>query len=114
MPEGHEFDGSVTSDEDVPLIARAGLDDEACAFEWTHRKMTYPRLRSGYIGGVLIGYDLTPDGSIENARVLGEVPEGKFGAHVLDHVRKWEAAVGEVPAACLTDQTVAVVFTMPR
>ena len=111
---GHEFDGSVSIEGGVPVIARPGLDDEACAFEWTHREMTYPKLRRGYIGGVLIGYDLTPAGSVVNARVLGEVPEGKFGAHVLEHAKRWEAAVGEVPAACLTDQTVAIVFTLPR
>ena len=108
----HRFDSlDANPDDSVPLIDRPGIDDRDCSVEWTRQRMTYPKLDDLYLGGVLVGYDLTPDGAVTNARVVGEVPSGRFGPHVLEQVQLWRADVGDVPAPCLRDHSAMIIFT---
>ena len=116
-PEGWTFDGRGAASEGTgPLVARTGADGEplACQVEWTSRDMTYPAAarRKGYLGGVLLGYHLTDEGAVRDARVLAEVPAERFGETVLEQVEDWRAVTEGVDPACLRDLTVSVNFTI--
>jgi TonB family protein len=47
-------------------------------------------MRNGYLGAVLVGYDIAADGSLENVAILGEVPSNVFSEAALDAVTHWE------------------------
>lgn len=114
LREEHRFDGlAANPGGDDALLDRPEGYAESCEMPWTNRRITYPRLRDFYVGGVLIGYDLSAEGRVENARVLGEVPSGRFGPHVLRQVEKWKADVDGLPASCLRDHVARIIFTTP-
>lgn len=83
---------------------REGL---ACDIEFIERPQpTYPKaaLRKGYIGAVIIAYDLAKDGRVVNARTLAEVPNATFAPYILETMPSWRAKIApNTPDACLSD-----------
>jgi len=76
----------------LPPILENSTWEKQCAHLWEERKPPkYPReaLRRGSLGSVFIGYHLTEDGRVRDARVLAEVPSGKFAAAVLKSMQEW-------------------------
>lgn len=114
MPEDWTFEGRGML-EDVGVVSRADGEPPECEIAWTDRKVRYPAAagRGGYIGGVMLGYHLDPDGTVTGARILGEVPTEKFGPDILRQMEKWRADTAGLPPECLRDQVVKVQFTMP-
>jgi TonB family protein len=74
--------------------------------------MTFPGVEYGYNGAVLIGYHLNQQGDVEDARILGEVPQNSpFSRTVLRQIKKWQADVNGVPDICRRDRTTVIQFT---
>lgn len=74
------------------IVGRSEEQRESCAIEWAERKPPeYPRsaLYRGYVGAVLIGYNLGDGLEIKDARILGEVPAGKFSDATLESAAEW-------------------------
>ncbi len=65
------------------------------------------------LGGVHIRTDLAPDGRVLNPRVLGVVPDPYYAEASLKAVSTWQYDMpANVPASCLKDFDINVVFTM--
>jgi TonB family protein len=100
--------------EDLPVFRfRAGTD--CPTLEWERVAPDYPRraLREGYIGAALIGYRLAADGTVQDARVLAEVPRETFGETALEAVQQWR--VKEMPEgdpACFRNLTTTIQFVI--
>ncbi|NRA29225.1 MAG: energy transducer TonB [Parvularculaceae bacterium] len=85
-----------------------------CEVEWKRQNLTYPRAaqRQGILGGMLIGYDLTKDGRVSRAEVLGEVPHNRFAPQILKQVTRWRADPDSLgPEECRTNRTHWIHFT---
>ena len=109
VPEDHAYQGRRVSDFAAEEAHDAAF--EACGVEWAKREVRYPRMgREMYRGAVFVGYHIAPDGRVEGARVLAEVPSGKFGPAVLEAMEDWRAKTEGKPEACLRDQTVMMKF----
>ena len=76
------------------MFERGFLEELGCVLEWDRDPPRYPlqSLNRGDIGGVIIGYDLSDDGRVENARVLGEVPRAIFGERAISSMKEWRLA----------------------
>lgn len=62
--------------------------------KWISRPApNFPRdaARKGYVGAIILLYDMQPDGSVANVRVGAEAPENMFGQSALDAAKKWVA-----------------------
>ncbi|GJL95278.1 MAG: hypothetical protein DHS20C05_16830 [Hyphococcus sp.] len=80
------------NDDDWNLFAANKRGNEFCNIEWVSRaRPNYPYRASlrGYIGAVLIGFNLGDDTSAHDARILAEVPTNEFGAVSLEAVKEW-------------------------
>ena len=99
-----------------PAIAGRESENEepVCPITWEERSLRYPRgaQRKGYIGGVLLGYHLTADGRVEDARILSEVPADRFGPAILRQVERWQAETDGVSPECLRNQVASIQFIM--
>lgn len=77
-----------------PLFAHEELAD--CAdIEWAKRSAPrYPRreLSRRKIGAVYVGFAVGEDLRVQDARVLSEVPESRFGRAALQAISEWRAA----------------------
>jgi tetratricopeptide (TPR) repeat protein len=80
--------------EEKPLIyfesARNRPDD--CGIEWERRKPPrYPGLSlfQGYIGAVMVVFDLSDDLIVHNPQILAEVPADAFSKAVLKSMKAW-------------------------
>ena len=115
VPEDWTFEGRRMTPA-TPAIAGRETEDEApvCPIAWKERRLRYPPGAQGkrYIGGVLLGYHLTPEGRVEGARILSEVPADRFGQAILSQVEDWEAETDGVEPDCLRNQVVSVQFVM--
>lgn len=65
------------------------------------------------LGGVHIRTDLGPDGKVLNPRVLGVVPDPRYSEASLKAISTWHYDLpADMPATCLKDYDITVVFTM--
>jgi hypothetical protein len=65
------------------------------------------------LGGVHVLTDLTPDGRVINPRVIGVVPDASYADASLKGISTWQYEIpANVPAQCLKDYDITVVFTM--
>ncbi|OYU78045.1 MAG: hypothetical protein CFE32_03270, partial [Alphaproteobacteria bacterium PA3] len=65
------------------------------------------------LGGVHIRTDLSPDGRVLNPRVLGVLPDSYYAEASLKAISTWQYDLpANVPATCLKDFDITVVFTM--
>jgi hypothetical protein len=65
------------------------------------------------LGGVHVVIDLSPDGRVLNPRVTGVVPDESYSEATLKGISTWQYELpANVPAACLKDYDITVVFTM--
>ena len=65
------------------------------------------------LGGAHVLTDLTPDGRVINPRVIGVVPDQSYANASLKGISTWQYQIpANVPAKCLKDYEIAVVFTM--
>ncbi len=74
-------------------------------------------MRVGYftvnLGGVHVLTDLAPDGRVTNPRVIGSVPDSSYAEASLKGISTWQFDLpANVPATCLKDYNITVVFTM--
>lgn len=85
-----------------------------CAHEWEERKPPkYPReaLRRGFLGSVFIGFHLTEDGRVRDARILGEIPSETFGEAVLKAMQEWKHVLPmDTRPECMLNQTTQATF----
>lgn len=81
---------------------------------WDERKQPKFPLRAldgGYVGAVLLLYDINADGRLANVRIGAEIPQKKFSKSVLVAARKWRAIVPEtMPDACRVNRTTLIPF----
>lgn len=118
MRSDHEYQGRTLADFAREPSESFGTSDTseasdgpACDVEWSNRRMRYPRIdRKWYAGAVYVGYHIGDDGRLEGARVLSEVPAGRFGPAVLDAMEKWKAETDGLPADCRRDKTAVIKF----
>ena len=65
------------------------------------------------LGGVHVLTDFTPDGRVVNPRVIGVVPDASYADASLKGISTWQYEIpANVPAICLKDYNITVVFTM--
>ncbi|WP_395777245.1 hypothetical protein [Aquidulcibacter sp.] len=65
------------------------------------------------LGGVQVLTDLAPDGKVIRPRVIGAVPDSSYGEATLNGISTWQFDLpANVPAPCLKDYDISVVFTM--
>lgn len=98
-----------------PLIAgRPTNRSERCEFDWDRKPPRYPSkaLRRGYIGAAIIGFHVSPDGAVLEPRVLAEVPQDTFGAHVIKSMENWQAVKMPQAPDCLRNHITTVSFTI--
>ena len=67
--------------------------------------------RNGIVAGVLIKFDLSENGAVENARIIGAVPSEGFGASSLSAVSKWRYNLSpNISAQCRKGVLVPIIF----
>ena len=75
-----------------------------------------PNPRGNYsmnLGGVHIRTDLSPDGRVLNPRVLGVLPDSYYAEASIKAIATWQYDIpANVPATCLKDYDITVVFSM--
>jgi hypothetical protein len=65
------------------------------------------------LGGVQVLTDLAPDGKVIRPRVIGAVPDSSYAEATLNGISTWQFDLpANVPATCLKDYDISVVFTM--
>jgi hypothetical protein len=65
------------------------------------------------LGGVQVLTDLAPDGRVIRPRVIGAVPDSSYAEATLNGISTWQFDLpANVPATCLKDYDISVVFTM--
>lgn len=81
---------------------RSPEENQACVIDWEEReppKFPDSASREGYLGAVVIGYDIEA-GKVHGARILAEVPAtSEFGEVSLASMDKWKVAK-EPPIEC--------------
>ncbi len=94
--------------------ARNGPDD--CGIEWETRiPPKYPTAagRRGYIGAVMVVYDLGDDLVVHNPRILAEVPAFAFSKKVRNNMHTWRLKAPSVDhPACRTNQLTQFTFVI--
>ncbi|MGH8223406.1 MAG: energy transducer TonB, partial [Woeseiaceae bacterium] len=77
-----------TTDSVPDLFIESAYSSEACdGLEWEEREAPrYPSraLRRGYIGAVIIGFNLSEDWTVKDATILAEVPRQAFSEAALE------------------------------
>lgn len=89
-------------------------DDYKCEVKWEDRKPpVYPRgaLYKGYLGGVIVGYNIGDDGKPKDARILSEVPAAQFGAAAVKAMAAWKLKEDVAPE-CRNNRITKFVFYM--
>ena len=92
------FPDAAADDEQPmpPVLENSGLYDPRCGeIEWQARKSPeYPDAArsAGYIGAVIVGYNLDEDLRVSEPKVLAEVPARKFGHAAASSMSDWQAA----------------------
>ena len=85
-----------------------------CGIEWETRiPPRYPNtpLYRGYIGAVMVVYDLGDDLVVHNPRILAEVPADAFSKAVRKSIRSWRLKAPSVDhPACRTNQLTQFTF----
>jgi TonB family protein len=73
-----------------------------------------PGAASDYaIAGVIIRVDITDQGLVTNARLLGAVPTGPFSDNAMQAVQTWKYTIpSNVSPICLKDRDVSVSFAI--
>ena len=88
-----------------------------CNVEWESRpKPRYPSVAAGrgYIGAVMVVYDLGDDLAVHNPRVLSEVPVKTFSRDVLKNMKTWKLKSPPVDhPACRQLRTTQFTFVIP-
>jgi len=87
-------------------------------FERTPPRFPRREATRGRVGGVVIAYDLLPDGSTTNVRVLAAVPDADHAGFADASVRaaeQWRLTIPEdLPDYCRLDRTTTVQFMLER
>ena len=74
----------------LPLVAGCASGNRPLQFIGGKDLLYPPQARAaGIEGRVLVRYDVTTEGRVENARIESAVPAGHFEAAALDAVRSW-------------------------
>ncbi len=87
-----------------------------CGVEWEKRiPPKYPNtpLYRGYIGAVMVVYDLGDDLVVHNPRILAEVPANAFSKKVRNNIRSWRLKAPSVDhPACRTNRMAQFSFVI--
>lgn len=79
-----------------PIFESNSSSEERCGeIEWSNRKPPeYPEEAriAGYIGAVIVGYNLGDDLRVSDPKILAEVPAQKFGNAAVSAIADWQAA----------------------
>ncbi len=92
------FPDAAADDEEPmpPVLENSGLYDPRCGeIEWqTRTSPEYPddARNAGYIGAVIVGYNLDEGLRVSEPKVLAEVPARKFGHAAASSMNDWRAA----------------------
>lgn len=90
----HKHDDANDHHDGDRIFDRDMRPDNCGGVEWAVRMPpVYPRdaLRKNFIGAVLVGFKIADDLTVEDAKILAEVPSERFAGAVLDAVRSWRA-----------------------
>jgi hypothetical protein len=113
---GHKGKSEAEFHGEIPLMLESGAELENCGVEWKKRpRPRYPNSASyrGYIGAVLIAYDLGDDLKVHNPRIIAEVPKDEFSDNTLRAIRNWElAAPPKDDIACRTNLITQMTFVI--
>ena len=78
-----------------PVFEESGENDDHCGhIEWQSRKPPeYPdeAEKAGYVGAVLVGYNIGDDLKVSDPKILAEVPALKFGYAAASSMSDWRA-----------------------
>lgn len=84
----------VKRNKSVEVVWASGFNQSDCEMEWDKRKRPQDpqkTLNRYALGVVLVGYNLSEEGWVVDARVLAEVPgRSQFGESSLEAVRTWK------------------------
>lgn len=75
----------------------------------------FPRdaARSGYVGAIVLLYDMQPDGRPGNIRIGGEAPEALFGESAVEAAKKWKAKLPpDYPPECGKNAITEVIYVL--
>jgi tetratricopeptide (TPR) repeat protein len=107
------------SDSLPPLFVRKERPQGGCGeVQWqTKTPPKYPKdaVRNGYIGAVLIGFDIGDDLKPSNAKILAEVPARQFGDAALKAIDGWQAQPSSIiHPACRQNRLAKFMFVIER
>jgi|GEM_PF-1627231 len=118
IPEKHKADPTKFSPFDYEAVFPAGKSSEACNIEWEREPPKYPQkaLQSGYVGTVLVGYNLSKEFKVADPIVLAEVPGEAFSEAAIESMAKWRIATApDNDPACINNRLTVFTFVIkPR
>jgi Gram-negative bacterial TonB protein C-terminal len=93
-PDHENIDQNDPTQYYSPIFEQEEKSDEECGVGWDRDPPKYPSQAGwkGYIGAVIIGYNLSDDTLVHDARILAEVPTKIFGDAVLSNMETWRLA----------------------
>lgn len=69
-------------------------------YEWTSNRYTFPATENRQNNAVIIGFDFDDEGRVVGEKILAEVPDRRFGDHLVKQVGKFKADVSGLHEKC--------------
>ncbi|MEM9421558.1 MAG: hypothetical protein AAF986_03475 [Pseudomonadota bacterium] len=113
MPENHRFMGLEHPDTEGPILR--SQCPRYTPKKWLKQKEPrYPKnsLYKDQPGAAIIGFDLSPDGSVVDPIILAEVPAAAFGKNIVEAIKHWKADISSTPPACMTNLLMTFTFAI--
>lgn len=113
---GKDAAPSKSRAHDAPLFAPAPGQPLDCLIKWKDKTAPkYPpgAIQKGYIGAVIVVFDLGDDDAVHNPRILAEVPSDTFSDAVLKAMQSWRLAAPPLKMpGCRTNVTAQFTFVI--
>lgn len=110
----YSYDAEKPKDYVGTYLARPIQVSPECSskIDWIKQDFRYPRGAEGTNGAVLAGYNLSEDGLPTEIRVLGEIPDSRFGDATVSQLRSWKADLSKLgPSYCRQNRTMVFQFS---
>ena len=89
--------------------------DAQCNITMERSELEFPRpgVHKNYVGGVLVGFNLSTTGEVIDARVLSEVPSQTYGPATLKVVKQWRSTTKPLnDPACLKNHMMTAAYIL--